>query len=176
MYIKNNAQIKYNTLDTATRNLAFQDTTKLSKHLKNLISNIDYFFLATSSKNGKPNVNFKGGEAGFIHIIDDNTLLFPDFEGNGILHGINDIMENPNIAMLFIDFLSGYRYKVNGTATIIDDKNELSKYLNIKGFDYPSRIIKVEVSYAIGNCSKNINLIRDKILELEQNWETPCGG
>jgi len=165
----NDAQVAYNSVEQASLNLSFEDTTKLSKTLQSLIKKTSYFFLATSSQAGEPNINFKGGEAGFIHIIDDNTILFPDFDGNGIFHGINDMMHNPNVAMLFIDFKNTMRYKANGIATIIDDQDEISQYLDLKGFDYPPRVIKVKITYAIRNCSKNIHLVRDDILEFEQN-------
>ena len=71
--------------------------------------------------------------------------------------------------MLFIDFITGVRYKVNGVATIIDDREELDKYLDFRGFDYPTRIIKVDINYVIGNCSKNIDNVRREIVEYEAN-------
>jgi len=64
------------------------------------------------------NVNFKAAE---------NCLVLP---------GVNDIIENPNVAMLFIDFTQDIRYKISGIATIVDDKDTISQYLNFKGFDY----------------------------------------
>ena len=66
------------------------DTPKLSKSVAYIIQNSSYFFLATTSKEGQPNVNFKGGEKGFVHVLDENCLIFP---------GVNDIIENSNIAI-----------------------------------------------------------------------------
>ena len=174
-YIKNKAQEKYSTTEQASRILNYIDTACISNHAKSLIANCSYFFLATASKNAHPNMNFKGGDKGFVHVLDKSTIIFPDLSGNGILHGINDIMENTNIAMLFINFITGERYKVNGRATIIDNKEELNKYLDFTGFDYPTRIIKVNVNYVIGNCSKNIDNVRKEIIDYETNWESPCG-
>lgn len=174
-YIRNKAQEKYSTTKQAEKILASVDTTYISVQAKSVIDKCSYFFLSSASKDAEPNVNFKGGDKGFVHVLDKNTIIFPDLPGNGILHSINDIMENPHVAMLFIDFVTGVRYKVNGLATIIDDTKEISKYLNFTGFDYPSRIIKVNVSYIIGNCSKNIDNVRREIIEYETNWESPCG-
>ena len=70
--------------------------------------------------------------------------------------------------MLFIDFSKDVRYKVNGIATIIDDKENMKKYLDYKGFDYASRAIKVEIIYVLGNCSKYIENVRQDILAFEQ--------
>ena len=151
------------------------DTTKLSKSVAYIIQNSSYFFLATTSKQGQPNINFKGGEKGFVHVLNENCLIFPDFEGNGIFHGVNDIIENSNVAMLFVDFTKDVRYKVNGVATIIDNKENMRKYLDYKGFDYAPRAIKVEITYVLGNCSKYIKNVRQDILAFEQEWEPACG-
>ncbi|MCH9813992.1 MAG: pyridoxamine 5'-phosphate oxidase family protein [Epsilonproteobacteria bacterium] len=168
-YIENKAQKKYSTTEQASKILSSIDTTCISNQVKSVISKCSYFFLSTASKDGQPNINFKGGDKGFVHVLDKNTIIFPDLLGNGILHGINDMMENPNVAMLFIDFITGVRYKVNGLATIIDNTEEINKYLDFCGFDYPTRIIKVDVNYVIGNCSKNIDNVRREIIDYETN-------
>lgn len=165
---------KYRTKEGETI-LKKTDSIKLSKNVQNVIRNCSYFFLATASKKGQPNVNFKGGERGFVHVLDDKTLIFPDFDGNGIFHGVNDIIENSNIAMLFIDFTQDIRYKINGIATIVDDKETMNKYLDLKGFDYVSRVIKVDVTYVLRNCSKYIENVRQDILTFEKEWEPACG-
>ncbi|MFT5661485.1 MAG: putative pyridoxine 5'-phosphate oxidase superfamily flavin-nucleotide-binding protein [Sulfurimonas sp.] len=164
---KNKAQTKYGTLQIASMILTATDTARMSKPVRELISKSSYFFLATASKEGKPNMNYKGGEVGFVHVVDETTIVFPDYDGNGILHGISDMMDNPNIAMLFIDFNTSLRFKVNGIATIIDSKEEVAKYLDYKGFDYAPRLIKVDVKYVLGNCSKNIDNVRKDILSYE---------
>lgn len=164
----NKAQIKYGTLQVASMILSATDTTSISKVVKEVITKASYFFLATASKEGHPNINYKGGEKGFVHVLDENTILFPDYDGNGILHGVNDMMENPNIGMLFIDFNTGERYKVSGVTTIIDKPEDIKQYLDYTGFDYPSRIIKVTVTYVLGNCSKNIDNVRNEIINYEK--------
>ncbi|WP_457746970.1 pyridoxamine 5'-phosphate oxidase family protein [Sulfurimonas sp.] len=144
--------------------LAKTNTAKLPKNLMAFIQNCSYFFLATASQQAHPNVNFKGGEKGFVHVLDENSLIFPDYNGNGIFHGVNDIIENPNVAMLFIDFTRDMRYKVNGIATIIDDEKIMKKYIAFKGFDYATRVIKVDITYVLGNCSKHLKNVRQEIL------------
>ena len=172
----NNAQEKYGTQHMASNILESVNTSRIYAHLKKIINGCSYFFLATASKDAKVNVNFKGGEKGFVHVIDENTILFPDYDGNGIFHGLNDIMENPNVGMLFIDFNTSQRFKINGVATIIDDSKTVTKYLDWKGFsEYPTRIIKVNVTYVLGNCSKYIENVRNEIVEYENSWESPCG-
>lgn len=155
--------------------LDMTDTTKLSKSLQNIIKNCSYFFLATSSKQGQPNINFKGGDRGFVHVLDENTIIFPDFDGNGIFHGVNNIIENSSVALLFIDFIKDIRYKVNGVATVIDDKKSINKYLDLKGFDYATRVIKIDITYVLGNCSRYIENVRRDIMAFEQEWEPACG-
>ena len=155
-------------MQVASMILSVTDTSRMSKPVRELISKSSYFFLATASKDSQPNMNYKGGDAGFVHVLDETTLLFPDYDGNGILHGVNDIMENPNIAMLFIDFTTSLRFKVNGRASIIDNQEDISQYLDYKGFDYPTRLIKVDVQYVLGNCSKSLDNVKKEILNHEK--------
>jgi len=161
----NEAQKRYNTQEQTSSILDSVDTTYITGQIASFIERCSYFFLATASKEGIPNVNYKGGEKGFVHVLDKNTLLFPDIQGNGIFHGINDMIENPNIGMLFIDFITGHRFKVNGVVTIVDNKEEITSYFNLVGFDYPPRVIRVDVKYVMGNCSKNIDNVRREIIE-----------
>lgn len=174
-YKTNKAQQKYSTQQQALGILSFLDTSCMSQEVMKIVKNSSYFFLATSSIDGVPNLNFKGGEKGFVHVLNNKTIIFPDFIGNGILHGINDIMQNSHIAILFIDFVTGIRYKISGAASIIDKTEEISQYLNLKGFDYPPRVIMVDINYVIGNCSKHIDNVRKEIIAFEKNWEAPCG-
>ena len=160
---------KYGTTKQAEIIFEHMNTTSLSERMISIIEGINYFFLATSSKDGRTNVNFKGTKSKrLIKVLDKNRLIFPDFDGNGILHAVGDIMSNPYVGMLVIDFTKDIRIKINGKAKIIDNKEIVSSYLNyldyFDSFNF-SRLIEVEIDYVIPNCSANLSVVRDSILD-----------
>jgi len=82
------------------------------------IERMDMFFLATADAEGHPNCSYKGGDPGFVRVLDDSTLAFPNYDGNGMYLSMGNAVENPHIGMLFIDFQNQKRMRVNGTAGI----------------------------------------------------------
>ena len=159
---------KYGTTQKANYWLNTLDTEKLDTRMIQLIKSIGYFFFATSSKDGRVNVNFKGSDnKKLLKVLDKNTIVFPDYNGNGILHSIGDIQTNPNVGLLIIDFSRDVRIKINGRATIIDDKSEIVKYLDIfDSFEF-ERLIKIDIDYVLPNCSNKLHVVRDDILAKE---------
>ncbi len=156
---------KYGTTAQATYWLNVLETTSLDSMMIELIGKTDYFFLATSSADGRPNVNYKGGEKGFLHVIDKNTIVFPDFKGNGILHSIGDIETNPYVGLLIADFIEDVRIKISGKATILSASKEIEAYEEIFRAYQFDRLILVKIDYAIPNCSNNLCKVRESILD-----------
>lgn len=158
---------KYGTTKQAENIFESMNTTTPNDRMIKFIENMNYFFLATSSKDGKVNVNFKGTKSKIlIKFLDNNRLIFPDFNGNGILHSIGDIESNSNVGLLFIDFSRDIRIKINGKAKVIDDKDVIISYLDLfDSFNF-SRLIEVEIDYVIPNCSANLSVVRNSILNL----------
>ena len=68
------------------------------------IERLDMFFLATADRAGRPNCSYKGGDPGFVRVIDPQTLVFPNYDGNGMYLSMGNAVENPNVGLLFIDF------------------------------------------------------------------------
>lgn len=118
-----------------------------------------FFFLATSNSKGECDCSFKGGGPNIVHIINSTNFLFPDIDGNGAFMSIGNIMQNPHVGCLFIDFASGERLRVNGKATICT----AGKAKEI--FPGYSRMILVSVEQVIPNCSAHIPVLipADKI-------------
>ena len=160
------AREKYGTTNQAENILDHRNTATLRERMIGIIEGINYFFLATSSKDGRTNVNFKGRKSKrLIKVLDKNRLIFPDFDGNGILHSVGYILSNPYVGMLVIDFTKDIRIKINGKAKIIDDKEIVLSYLDyFDSFNF-SRLIEVEIDYVIPNCSANLSVVRDSILD-----------
>lgn len=76
------------------------------------------FFVATADVDGRPDCSYKGGMPGFVRILDDRTLVFPDYDGNGMYRSWGNVLVNPHVGLLFLDFEQQQRLRVNGTAQI----------------------------------------------------------
>jgi predicted pyridoxine 5'-phosphate oxidase superfamily flavin-nucleotide-binding protein len=87
------------------------------------IERMDMFFLATADAEGRPQCSYKGGDPGFVRVLDPHTLAFPNYDGNGMYLSMGNLLVNPHVGLLFIDFTAARpsRLRVNGTASIDDD-------------------------------------------------------
>ena len=72
------------------------------------------FFLATSDADGQPQCSYKGGEPGFVRVLDERTLCFPVYDGNGMYLSLGNLHVNPKVGLLFIDFESPSPLRVEG--------------------------------------------------------------
>src|SRR5688572_18535231 len=75
--------------------------------LRAFIAARDMFFLATADAHGQPQCSYKGGDPGFVRVVDDTTVAFPVYDGNGMFLSTGNITENPAVGMLFVDFGNG---------------------------------------------------------------------
>ncbi len=109
------------------------------------------FFLATADAEGRPDCSYKGGMPGFVRVINANTLVFPDYDGNGMFKSLGNMMVNPHVGLLFIDFEHPDRIRINGSATVHDDDPLLS--------DYPGAqlMIHVQAEQIFPNCPRYIH-------------------
>ena len=82
------------------------------------IGGASMFFLATADAEGQPDCSYKGGLPGFVRIADERTLVFPDYDGNGMFRSLGNILVNPKVGLLFVDFEQGDRMRVNGMGEI----------------------------------------------------------
>ena len=118
--------------------------------LQERVKNIPFFFLATSDRNGFCDCSFKGGGPGIIKIVDSKRLAFPDYDGNGAFMSVGNILENPRVGMLLIDFNDGGRLRINGRASIHDDGEIMGLFP-----DHP-RVILVEIEQVVPNCARHV--------------------
>jgi uncharacterized protein len=82
------------------------------------IERLDMFFLATVNSRGEPSCSYKGGDPGFVRVLDARTLAFPCYDGNGMFLSLGNVAQSRRVGMLFIDFCSPKRLRVNGMARI----------------------------------------------------------
>lgn len=123
----------------------------ISDHDKAFIEARDMFFLATADDAGMPNCSYKGGEPGFVRVVDEHTVAFPNFDGNGMYLSMGNVLVNPSVGMLFIDFERGHRVRPNGIASI-DVKDPLMA-------EYPEAqfIVRVRAREVFPNCPRYIH-------------------
>ena len=123
-------------------------------HDVEMIEAAPMFFLATADAEGRPDVSYKGGLPGFIHVISEDTLAFPAYDGNGMFKSFGNILVNPNVGLLFIDFEDQNRMRVQGKATISDDDPLLSE------FPGAQLIIRVRAERIFPNCPRYIHKMK----------------
>jgi predicted pyridoxine 5'-phosphate oxidase superfamily flavin-nucleotide-binding protein len=81
------------------------------------IESRDMLFLATIDPRGFPSVSYKGGDPGFVRVVDEKTLAFPSYNGNGMFYSTGNISANGRVGLLFIDFENPHRLRVHGRAS-----------------------------------------------------------
>lgn len=178
-------QQKYGTTQRALRFYDKQVLNYLSPVMQEFIAQIEVLFIATADKHGECDSSFRFGKPGFVRVLNDNYLVYPEYRGNGVLASQGNITENPHIGMLFVDFFaSTVGLHVNGKAKIVENE-ELKKFkkdlsedlmaeLNAEGRFRPERWIMVEIEEAYIHCSKHIPLL--KKAEKEITWGTDDDG
>jgi uncharacterized protein len=85
---------------------------------REFIEAMDMLFLATADAEGRPTCSYKGGDPGFVRVLDERTLAFPSYDGNGMFLSAGNVLVNPEVGLLFISFERRRRLRINGTASV----------------------------------------------------------
>jgi predicted pyridoxine 5'-phosphate oxidase superfamily flavin-nucleotide-binding protein len=120
-------------------------------HDVDMIENAEMFFLATADAEGRPDVSYKGGLAGFVRVVSEDTLAFPHYDGNGMFKSLGNVMVNAHVGLLFIDFEQPNRTRVQGTASVSADDPLLAE------FPGAQLIIRVKADRIFPNCPRYIH-------------------
>lgn len=117
------------------------------------IERMDMFFLATADAEGRPQCSYKGGDPGFVRVLDERTVAFPNYDGNGMYLSMGNLLVNPRVGMLFIDFISARpsRLRVNGIACVDAQDELLARY---PGAQF---VLRVEATEVFPNCPRYIH-------------------
>ena len=118
------------------------------------IESLDMFFLATADAEGHPSCSYKGGAPGFVRVIDPRTLMFPNYDGNGMYLSMGNAMANPHVGLLFIDFEKRKRLRLNGTARLAPAETAVPAYAEAQF------VVMVEVREVFPNCPRYIPQMR----------------
>lgn len=117
---------------------------------KPFIESREFFFLSTVDPAGQPTVSFKGGPMGFVKVVDETTIAFPSFDGNGMFYSMGNLAAKPEIGILFIDFENPHRIRFHGKASITANDPLLAEYHEAE------LVVRVKLSKMWINCPRYI--------------------
>jgi predicted pyridoxine 5'-phosphate oxidase superfamily flavin-nucleotide-binding protein len=121
---------------------------------REFIEQLDMFFLATVDANGQPTCSYKGGDPGFVTVVDERTLAFPNYDGNGRYLSMGNLAETHAVGMLFIDFEQQNRMRVEGTARLSREDPLMARYPEAQF------IVRVDAARIYPNCPRYIHRYR----------------
>jgi uncharacterized protein len=130
----------------------------------------DMFFLATADENGQPQCSYKGGDPGFVRVLDEHTVAFPAYNGNGMYLSFGNALVNPQVGLLFIDFEGRKRMRLNGVASI-DDADPL-----LEEWPEAQFVVRVKTTEVFPNCPRYIHeykLVKRSRFVPKSECETP---
>ena len=172
-----------NMFGTGRRAMAFyqnQVMNEMNVIMQEFIARQEMVFIATADAKGKCDSSFRAGTGGFVQILDSKTLAYPEYRGNGVMASVGNILENPQIGLMFIDFIqSTVGLHVNGKARILPNEDvgampgvpqAMLDAAHIKGGRHPKCWVIVEIEEAYIHCSKHVP--RMKKVDKQLHWGT----
>ena len=142
------------------------DAEEIDEMGKAFIESRDMFWLATVDSEGRPQCQYKGGEPGFLKVVDSKTIAFPSYDGNGRYHSMGNISATASVGMLFLDFETPNRLRVQGQASVSADDPLIGE------FHEAELVVRVAVTDVIINCPRYIH----KMKRLEPAIHVPKEG
>ena len=172
-------QEKHNTASRANAFYRHQVLGYLNPLMQAFVTKQEMMFVGTADRHGEADTSFRAGLAGFIRVLDQKTLAYPEYRGNGVMSSLGNIAENPYVGLLFVDFADKIGLHVNGRARIVEN----DEFLRVVSASEPvredippatgrgpERWVVVSVLEAYIHCSKHIPRMQ-KINE-EIQWGT----
>lgn len=158
-------QSAFNTEERATRFYGDQVLDRLNPAMAAFVRRMEMAFISTADANGECDATLRAGQPGFIKVIDDRHIAYPEYRGNGVMASLGNIMENPHVGMLLLDFtrdLIGLH--VNGRASIVEDAEFAEDDAKAE------RWVVVEIEEAYIHCRKHIP--RMVAVDRARDWGT----
>jgi uncharacterized protein len=144
-------QDQFDTRRIADRIEAIAVKTELGDMEAGFIQSRDMFFLSTLDGKGQPTVSYKGGEPGFIRVLDRHTIAFPSYDGNGMYLSMGNIAKMGRVGMLFIDFETPNRMRVQGEASVSAADPLLASWKDAE------LVVRVAVTECWPNCPRYVH-------------------
>ena len=125
--------------------------TEIPAEHKAFIESRDMFFLSTIDHEGRPTVSYKGGDPGFVRVLDGTTVAFPCYDGNGMFYSMGNLVGNAKVGMLFINFEKPHRLRLQGLASVDEHDPLLADYAEAL------MVVRVTVTEIFRNCPRYIH-------------------
>ena len=171
-------QERCNTTPRAHAFYRHQVLDYLNPLMQVFVAKQEMMFVGTADRHGEADASFRAGLAGFVRVLDEKTLAYPEYRGNGVMSSLGNISENPHVGLLFVDFIDKIGLHINGRARIVENDEfvrdasapePLLENIPATGRG-PERWVVVSVVEAYIHCSKHIPRMQ-KIAE-EVQWGT----
>jgi predicted pyridoxine 5'-phosphate oxidase superfamily flavin-nucleotide-binding protein len=111
----------------------------------------DMFFIATVDEDGQPQSSYKGGDPGFVRVLDEHTIAFPLYDGNGMYLTAGNLLVTKNVGLLFLDLERRKRMRLNGVASVDEDDPLLAEYPEAQ------LVVRVRATEVFPNCPRYIH-------------------
>ena len=118
----------------------------LTDEYRRLIAASPFAVLATCGPEGL-DCSPRGDRPGFVHVVDDRTLVLPDRRGNNRIDSLRNVVRDPRVALLFLIPGSGTTFRVNGRARLCDDPAVLATYAVDGALPRTAIVVRVEAAY-----------------------------
>ncbi|MGW6937188.1 pyridoxamine 5'-phosphate oxidase family protein [Lentzea sp. NPDC054927] len=147
-------QCALETQDRATRFYSDQVLDHLNPAMAEFVGRMEMAFISTADADGECDSTLRAGPAGFLRVVDSKTVVYPEYRGNGVMASLGNIMENPHVGMLMVDFADDLiGLHVNGRARVAPQE----EFAEFVGDDRRiERWVVVEVQEAYIHCRKHI--------------------
>ncbi|MBC2873748.1 pyridoxamine 5'-phosphate oxidase family protein [Streptomyces sp. TYQ1024] len=154
-------QERFGTVDRADRFYAEQTLAYVNSAMREFLARQEMFFLATADASGACDNSFRAGPPGFLRALDEHTLAYPEYRGNGVLASLGNIEENPRVAILLVDFFRDrVGLHVNGRARVVEDAEMRTAHPGLPVEEAPGRRtpvwVEITVEEAYVHCGKYI--------------------
>jgi len=149
----------HGTRDSYARMETSGDRFKLTDNEISFIQSRDSFYMGTVGDNGWPYVQFRGGPKGFVKVIDETTIAYVDFRGNGQYISTGNMNDNKKISLFLMDYPTQRRLKIWAESTIIQvsENEELLNKLQVEGYQARAeRIVIFKIQAYDWNCPQHI--------------------
>jgi predicted pyridoxine 5'-phosphate oxidase superfamily flavin-nucleotide-binding protein len=154
-------QERYGTAQRAEQFYKNQVTGTLTPVMRQFIQRMEMAFIATSDSSGECDCSFRAGPAGFIKVLDDHTIAYPEYRGNGVMASLGNMLQNPHVGIFLVDFTQDLiGLHVNGHASLITPARMREFDLDLPESVHPGRRpvqwVLVQVTEAYVHCSKHV--------------------
>ncbi|MFH8404570.1 pyridoxamine 5'-phosphate oxidase family protein [Streptomyces sp. NPDC018019] len=149
------------TIERADRFYDDQVLDHLNARMREFVGRQEMFFLATADRHGECDSTFRAGPPGFVQVLDERTIAYPEYRGNGVMASIGNISENPHLGILMIDFTRDrIGLHVNGRARVVMDDEMRARHPDLPVDPVPGRRAQLWVEVAVEetyiHCAKHI--------------------